>query len=251
MNLHHVFQRLILREAGKRCPPASTGRPRGIDDSTALDIMFMVLRTGMQWREVRSHVAPTTILRKMHVWRDAGVFEEAYRRMLHTHKKLNSTRYYAVDSCYVKNAQSSECVGRNHTDRGRHALKLSVIVDHTGVPWGACCHPGNRPDVTLLAETLESRLIELDKVCLYADRGYDSRRNRRVCQDAGVKDRIFRRRQKTTRRTNARRIVVEHTFAWAKRFRRLLYMYETSSAQFLTFVYLAFGHLACSRFASE
>lgn len=31
---------------------------------------------------------------------------------------------------------------KNHTDRGRKALKLSVVSDDSGMVVGACCHPG-------------------------------------------------------------------------------------------------------------
>jgi IS5 family transposase len=177
-------------------------------------------------------------------------FEEAYRRALRTHRRLCPTSYYCVDSCYVKNAYSSACVGRNHTDRGRKALKLSLVVDQHGIPHGACCHPGNRPDVVLLRDSLASSLDHLDRVPLYADRGYDSRANRSLCTTHGVTDRIFRRRTKTTRRTNAKRIVVEHSFAWMKKSRRLLYMYVHSADQYVTFVLLSFGNLLCNRRAT-
>ena len=106
---------------------------------------------------------------------------------------------------------------RNHTDRGRKALKLSVVSDDSGVIIGACCHPGNRPDVVLLDDTIRSAFVRLEALELFADRGYDSRRNRTFCRDSGLKDRIFRRKTKTVRRTNAKRIVVEHTFAWLER----------------------------------
>jgi transposase len=128
---------------------------------------------------------------------------------------------------------------------------LFVIVDQHGMAFGACCHPGNRPDVTLLGDTLQSSLVALDRVPLLADRGYDSRSNRGVCRDYGLSDRIFRRRTKTVRRTNARRIVVEHSFAWLDQFRRLLLCYEQQPAAYLAFVYVALGHLLCRRFLTS
>ena len=67
-------------------------------------------------------------------------------------------------------------MGKNHTDRGRKALKLSVVVDQRGIPFGACCHSGNTPDIILLRETLDSAFRELDALELFADRGYDSRK---------------------------------------------------------------------------
>ena len=247
MRLHCIFERLVVREAETRCPQRSTGRPRALSDARCLELIFHVLRSGMQWRELGCEVYYTTVLRRMHAWQTEGVFEAAYRKLLSTHRKLCPTKHYCVDSAYVKNMFSSRCVGRNHTDRGRKALKVSALVDQTGIPHGICCHPGNKPDVTLLTDSLRSCVHELDAVPLYADRGYDSRANRATCKQSGLADRIFRRRCKTVRRTNAKRIVVEHTFAWLKQYRRLLYMYEHSEERFRAFVHIAFGNILSRR----
>ena len=154
--LSSIFERLVLLEAEARCPPSKRGRPRELSDSEALSVFFKVLRTGMQWREADGDVHYTTLLRRMHVWSKNHVFDAAYTRALKTYKRLCPTTHYCVDSSYVKNAFGRECVGKNHTDRGRKALKLSVVVDQHGIPHGICCHPGNRPDVCLLQDTLRS-----------------------------------------------------------------------------------------------
>ena len=138
-------------------------------------------------------------------------------------------------------------MGKNHTDRGRKALKLSVISDDAGVVFGACSHPGNRPDVVLLDDTIQSAFVHLESLELFADRGYDSRRNRAVCRANGLGDRIFRRKTKTVRRTNAKRIVVEHTFAWLDQYRRLLLFYEQTPQTYLALVTLALGNLLSNR----
>ena len=247
MKLCEVFRRIVLQEVERECPPAQTGRPRAIPDAEALDAMFKVLRTGTQWRELTCEVSHTTVFRRMQLWCRHSVFDKAYTRVLTLHSRLRPPKLYCVDSSYVKNAFGRNCVGRNHTDRGRKALKVSVLVDHTGVPHGMCCHPGNRPDVTLLADTLSSKLRTLEALPLYADKGYDSRNNRKVCLHMGLADRIMRRRTKTTRRTNAKRIVVEHTFSWMKSFRRLSHFYEHDVPPFRGFLLLAFGHLVANR----
>tara|TARA_B110000046_G_scaffold182696_1_gene217248 strand:- start:3681 stop:4403 length:723 start_codon:yes stop_codon:yes gene_type:complete len=59
----------------------------------------------------------------------AGVFERAYTRALRTYRRLHPTAYYCVDSSYVKNRFWQAGVGRNHTDRGGKALKLSIVTD--------------------------------------------------------------------------------------------------------------------------
>lgn len=95
--------------------------------------------------------------------------------------------------------------------------------------------------MVLLRSSLES-ILQLERVPLFADRGYDSRHNRSVCAEHGLQDRIFRRKTKTTRRTNAKRIVVEHSFAWLDQFRRLLRLYDHTPSKYLNWVFLALGH---------
>ena len=103
MKVDTIFERLVLREAEARCPQASVGRPRVFNDQEAFELMFRVLRSGMQWRELQCGVAYTTILRRMHTWHSKGVFRAAYIALLRTYKKLLPTEYYCVDSTYVKN----------------------------------------------------------------------------------------------------------------------------------------------------
>ena len=167
MNLNSVFMRLILKETQRQCPQRPTGRPRSIHDSRALELIFRVLRSGMQWRELQCEVNYTTIMRRMHTWNKQGVFKTAYTSLLRTYKKLHPTQYYCVDSAYVKNMFSSRCVGRNHTDRGRKALKISAVVDQTGIPHAVCCHPGNRPDVSLLTDSLKSCFDAHTRPCVH------------------------------------------------------------------------------------
>ena len=52
MILHDIYERHVLRLAHERCPSRTRGRPRALGDSDALDGIFRVLRTGMQWREL-------------------------------------------------------------------------------------------------------------------------------------------------------------------------------------------------------
>ena len=162
MNLSDVFRRLILDEI-EALPAAHTGRPPAISSTLALDHIFKVLRTGMQWREVEATVAYTTIFRRFQVWSSAQVFRRAYVRALQTYRRLHPTRHYCVDSSYTKNRFGQRGVGKNHTDRGRKALKLSIVTDQNGVSYGVRTDPGNRPDVTLLSASLDAMLLDTER----------------------------------------------------------------------------------------
>jgi len=76
---------------------------------------------------------------------------------------------------------------------------------------------------------------------LHADKAYDHRRCRQECRDRGVLPRIARRGIESSHRLGKHRWVVERTFAWLNRFRRLTIRYERRAE-----IHLAFTTLACA-----
>ena len=76
---------------------------------------------------------------------------------------------------------------------------------------------------------------------LHADKGYDHQRCRRECRARGIKPRIARRGVESSAHLGRHRWVVERSFAWLARFRRLSIRYERRAD-----LHLAFTILACA-----
>jgi len=76
---------------------------------------------------------------------------------------------------------------------------------------------------------------------LHADKAYDHRRCRQECRARGVSPRIARRGIESSQRLGKHRWVIERTFAWLNRFRRLAIRYECRAD-----IHLAFTTLACA-----
>ena len=117
-------------------------------------------------------------------WYSAGVFQDAYTQLLRQYvgSRAHPPSYYCVDSTFVKNLYGTEGLGRNPTDRGRRAMKLSVLLDNNGVIHSLIGTPANVPDVVLLGRTIEASMVPLCRqVPLLADKGYDSKSNRAIC----------------------------------------------------------------------
>ncbi len=76
---------------------------------------------------------------------------------------------------------------------------------------------------------------------LHADKAYDHRRCRRECRSRGIVPRIARRGIESSARLGRHRWVVERTFAWLNRYRRLTVRYERRAD-----IHLAFNTLACA-----
>jgi transposase len=248
MKLSQTYKKTLLSLVQETFPTQRRGRPRVLDPQDALDSLFRLIRTGMQWRELVPQTASyITVFKHTHRWAIAGLFEKAYTRCLQAYSATHPARRYELDTSFVKNQYGrASGLGRNPTDRGRSALKLAAVVDHNGVVVGASTFPANKPDVTLFAATLSEMLISIRRIELFTDRGFDSRKNRRHAQRLGLTDRIARRGSPVHRR-----LPIEHTFAWIDKYRRLLHVFEHSVQKYLQYTFVAIGHLLSTRFLSS
>ncbi len=139
--------------------------------------------------------------------------------------------------------------GPNPTDRGRLGTKRYLITDRGGIPLAFLLTGANTHDSKPFEDLLDSippiggktgrGRRRPDK--LHADKAYDHRRCRQACRRRGIAARIARRRIETSQKLGRHRWVVERTFAWINRYRRLITRYERRSD-----IHHALAALACS-----
>jgi len=79
-----------------------------------------------------------------------------------------------------------------------------------------------------------------------ADKGYDYRKCRAACWARGIQPRIARRAIESKERLGRHRWVVERTFAWLNRQRRLLLRFDRLASQYLGFLHLGCALVCCS-----
>ena len=123
------------------------------------------------------------------------------------------------------------------------------MVDAEGTPLGVTLSPANRHDSMMLATTLDAipRVRQgrgrprRRPCCLHTDKAYDHRRCRAECRQRTIAPRIARRGIEASDRLGRHRWVVERTFAWLNRFRRLTVRYERRLD-----IYMAFTVLGCA-----
>jgi transposase len=82
---------------------------------------------------------------------------------------------------------------------------------------------------------------------LHGDKAYDSRRSRASCRARSIVPRIARRGIESSERLGCYRWVVERSFAWVHRFRRLVIRYERRADIHRGFLTLA-AIAVCIRF---
>ena len=239
--LSPVTQTAILA-AVRSCEWRSMGGRPHYDYGIILHRIVAVLESGMAWRHLKMLPGPSfgTVHRHFLKWARAGVFQSAYRSLLKLYsRKSRRGEYHCIDTTFVKSFYGRDGVGRNPTDRGRKATKVSAIVNDEGVPLSIAFFAANVSDYSTVQDTLH-RLISrpVMHVPLYADKGYDSARVRGALRDAGYLDRVGKRRTRIHRVVNARRGVVERFFSWLDKNRRLVVRYDSTITAYEAWTWL-------------
>lgn len=221
-------------------PPAPERRHRHpgrlrVPDRVALAGVMYVLRTGVAWRDVPAEavgdgLAPT-----------AGL-DRGRRLAAPAHRPVDraSSRQPAGPGRLLRGriarpgAQRGDHVGPSPVDRARSGSKHHLIVDRNGTPLAVTLTGGNRHDVTQLLPLLDAvpsirglrGRPRRKPRRLYADRGYDFDKYRRLLWKRGIKPMIARRSVAHGSGLGKVRWVVERAFAWLHQFKRLRTRYE-------------------------
>ena len=124
--------------------------------------------------------------------------------------------------------------GPSPVDRGRNGSKHHLLVDATGIPLAWTVTGGNRHDVTQLIPLVERVPPVRGNVGrprrrperVSADRGYDYDKHRRALRRLGITPEIARRNTAHGSGLGRYRWVVERTFAWLHKLKRLLIRYD-------------------------
>jgi len=153
---------------------------------------------------------------------------------------------------------AGEKTGPNPTDRAKKGVKRSLLTEACGVPIGLAIDGANRHDCRMVEATIESIPVERPKatkqkaqgMCL--DKGYDSGEVRDLVNAFGYTAHIRSRGEeaqaiKREAGFKARRWVVERTFAWLGKYRRLSKDYETLTESSETMIYIAMTNLMLHR----
>jgi transposase len=124
--------------------------------------------------------------------------------------------------------------GPSPVDRARAGSKHHLLVDATGIPLAWTVTSGNRNDVTQLVPLIErvppvrgkagAPRRRPDRVT--ADRGYDHDKYRRELRKRRIRPEIARRQTEHGSGLGRARWVVERTFAWLHKLKRLLVRYD-------------------------
>lgn len=218
-----------------------------------------IVRTGSQWRLMPHDLPPWhTVYQQARRWIDAGVFEDMVhdlRALIRLAKGKNEQPTATIfDGRTVQSTpESGQRAGYDGYKR-KKGSKIHLAVDTLGLLLAAHVTPANeqeRAQVKELAEAVQEATQNSVQIA-YVDQGYTGDDPKNDAQQAGIELMVVKLPEaKKGFVLFPRRWVVERSFAWTTRFRRLARDFERLPETFRSLHFLAFAILMLQTFVKS
>jgi transposase len=238
-------------------PPRRLGRPRKTDLRRVVEAVLYILSTGCQWRALPREFPPySTVQGYFYSWRDTGRWQKIVAVLVRrARQKLGRTAKPTAAVIDSQSAPTAHAGGPRGYDAGKriYGRKRHIVTDTNGLLLAVHVHPANVQDchgAVPLLERLRNKFPRLRHV--FADRIYRGNQLTNALAHRGPWTIEIVERPQGVKgfQLLPRRWVVERTFAWCGRCRRLSKDFEGSAATEAAWLLVAHLRLLTRRLAT-
>lgn len=220
--------------------------------SDIIDDIFYVLKTGISWRSLRSHINWQSVYFHFKRFVTNNIFKKFYLSLRSQYFSNNKTEVQIIDSTFIANKYGKNVVARNIFFKNKNCNKISFLTDLKGVPLSVLVNSGNIHDSKFINEHMNDIFIinkNFNKSnILLADKAYEGKNIRTSLKTFNYK--LFVPAKKNSKikypfnkKLYKKRIIIEHSFQKLKVFRRIQLRYDSDIETYLSFLYLATSFL--------
>ena len=225
-----------------------------------------VLKTGISWRDLRSHINWNSVYKVYIKLNSGGIFKLTYVQLLNKYLRKSTNgklKYIMTDTSFVPNKKGKSVVGYNKFYNRKKGTKISLITDSNGIPLNMKCYKGNIYDNKILMNHLKNgNSVWINHNSKYnkfflADPGYDTKLIRKTINKLNYIPIIIQNKRnikdpkkiiKLTTKEKLiykKRLTIERTFNKMKMNRRLSLRYDSKINNFNGFIYLSLIKILC------
>lgn len=233
------------------------GRPRKVDLREVVQAILYILSTGCQWRALPREFPPySTVQSYFYAWRDDGRWQRIVAALVRqARKKLRRKPTPGAAIIDSQSAATTQAGGPRGFDPGKrvHGRKRHIVTDTNGLLLAVHVHPANVQDVHGAVPLLREMRQNFPKLRhVFADRVYRGPQLVSALSQSGpwTIDIVKRPNGVKGFQLLPRRWVVERTFAWFGRCRRLAKDFEAKPSTEVAWLLVAHLRLLTRRLAN-